>query len=158
MALEWDPATTPIRQHAALAAPQGHYQSWLSPSSYLGMSAADASSARDAIWFLNNEEAAWRARPHPRGPFRRDITEAPASPQGHFHWPYFVQPRGWFRSHFRVWDLEITRFEVAFSNAREHAVFLGQRSDGRMFVIDPRARSQLAELSWDPDGHDIAEL
>ena len=157
-AQEWDPATTPIRQHAALAAPQDHYQNSLTPTAFLGMSAADASSRKDAIWFLNRERAAWEALPHPRRPFRTDITSAPASSRGQFHWPYFVQPRAWFKNFFEAEGKEITTFEVAFSKACSHAVFLGRRSDGRMFVVNPRARNQLAELSWDPDGHDIAEL
>ena len=88
--------------------------------------------------------------------FRRDIADVAASSQGQFHWPYFVQRREWYRHYFEFQGLGITKFEVAWCNRGSHAVFLGQRSDGRMFTVNPRARNQAAELSWDTD--DIAEI
>ena len=163
-AQEWDPAITPIQQHAALAAAQGHDQIrriWPTPT-YNGVSAADAPSKTQAIWFLNREEVAWQNLPHPRGPFRRDITTVqpplPASSRGHFHWPYFVEWRSWFQREFRAEGHTITKFEVAWSHGRGHAVFLGERSDGRMFVVNPRAGGQIDELVWEPLRGDICEL
>ena len=50
----------------------------------------------------------------------------------------------------------ITAFEVAWSDRGHHAVFLGQRNDGRMFTVSPRAPHQATEWSWDTD--DIAEI
>ena len=105
--------------------------------------------------FLKQEEAEWRARPHPRGPFRADIMSGTsASSQGQFHWHYFVLRRQWFREHFV--DFSITEFEVAWSNRHWHTVFLGRRSDGWPFVVNPWARNQAAELSW--GWQDIAEI
>ena len=50
---------------------------------------------------MKHEEKTWHARPHPRGPFRVDITGGvSASSQRQFQWPYFVQRREWFRQHF----------------------------------------------------------
>ena len=103
---------------------------------------------------MKNEEATWYAQPHPRGPFRADITSGTfASSQGQFNWPYFVQRRKWFQ----VEGYKITAFEVVvLSDRREHAVFLGSRSDGSLFTVNPRARNQEKEFSWGCD--DIAEI
>ena len=76
--------------------------------------------------------------------------------QRQFQWGYFVQRRLWFAQYFEVVGFFITAFEVAWSNRGHHAVFLGQRNDGRMFTVNPRAPHQAAELSWDTD--DIAEI
>ena len=106
---------------------------------------------------MNHKEKTWYARPHPRGPFRVDITGGrSASSQHQFQWGYFVQGRDWFRQHFEGGDFHIKTFEVAWSNSGKHAVFLGKRNDGRMFTVNPRAPHQATELSWDTD--DIAEI
>ena len=86
-------------------------------------------------------------RPHPRGPFRADIMSGTsASSQGQLH--------QWLREH--CVDFSITEFELVWSNRHGHAVFLGRRSDGWPFVVNPWARDQAAELSWGTD--DIAEI
>ena len=79
-----------------------------------------------------------------------------ASSQRQFQWPYFVRQREWFRQHFEGEGFHITAFEVAWSSRGDHAVFLGQRNDGRMFTVSPRAPHQATEWSWDTD--DIAEI
>ena len=154
---EWCPETSPALQHEALAASQGQASSMFGQAStFQGISPADAVGSKDAIWFLKHEEATWYKRPHPCGPFRVDITGGvSASSQRKFQWPYFVLQREWFRQHFADLGFHITAFEVAWSNRGSHAVFLGQRSDGCMFTVNPRVR-QAAELHWDT--HDIAEI
>ena len=160
---EWLKEAFPVRGSWAdewpIAASQGQFSSMPSQASstaFLGISPADAVTTQDAIWFLRHEEAAWYGRFHPRGPFRTDITGGvSASSQRQFHWPYFVQGREWYRQRF-LGEFSITAFEVAWSNRGDHAVFLGQRNDGRMFTVNPRAHHQAAELSWDTD--DIAEI
>ena len=148
----WANEWCPEALAATLAASQGHFS----------ISPADAVSIQDAILFLIREEAAWNGRVHPRGPFRADITSGvSARSQQHFHWPYFVQgrewygrlfvPEGWYRWYIDSW-------EVAWSNCgpRGYAVFVGRRTDGWMFRVDPRARTQAEEFSWDTDN--IAEM
>ena len=75
--------------------------------------------------------------------------------QRQFQWGYFVQRRLWFAQYFEVVGFFITAFEVAWSNRGHRAVFLGQRSDGRMFTVNPRD-PQAKEFSWDTG--DIAEI
>ena len=147
---EWCPETSPALQHEALAASQGQASSMFGQAStYHGISPADAVGSREAIWFLKHEEKTWHARPHPRGPFRVDIA-APV-PVG------LLRPAApVVRAVFEGVGFFITAFEVAWSDRGHHAVFLGQRNDGRMFTVNPRAPHQAAELSWDTD--DIAEI
>ena len=76
--------------------------------------------------------------------------------QRKFHWLYFVQWREWYLVHFQNEGFSITALEVAWNTDRRYAVFLGKRNDGCMFTVNPRAKSQAAELSWDTD--DIAEI
>ena len=97
-----------------------------------------------------------RPAPSPRRRASQDITGGvSASSQRQFHWPYFVQRREWH--YFELLGFGITAFEVAWCDrGYGYAVFLGQRSDGRMSTGNPRARNQAAELSWDTD--DIAEI
>ena len=159
---QWSPQSSAPVQHqalsSALAASQGQDPSapQAQPQAYHDISAADAVTGQEAKQFLKQEEAAWRAQPHPPGPFRTDITSAiSASSQGQFNWPLFVQRREWFRNHF-VGE-EITDFEVGWSTRCEHAVFFGRRrSDGSYFTVNPWARNQAAELSWGVD--DIAQI
>ena len=155
---EWCPETSPVLQYEALAASQGQASSIFGQAStYHGISPADAVESQEAISFLNHKEKTWYARPHPRGPFRVDITGGrSASSQRQFQWGYFVQRRLWFAQFFEGVGFFITAFEVAWSNRGHRAVFLGQRNDGRMFTVNPRAHHQAAELSWDTD--DIAEI
>ena len=99
-----------------------------------------------------------RPAPSPRRRASQDITGGvSASSQRQFHWPYFVQRREWYRHYFELQGFGITAFEVAWCDrGYGYAVFLGQRSGGRMFTVNPRAHNQAAELSWDTD--DIAEI
>ena len=108
--------------------------------------------------FLKHEEAAWYGRYHPRGPFRADITSGvSARSQQHFHWVYFVQGREWYWRLF-VRAFYIASWEVAWSNRgpRGYAVFVGRRTDGCMFMVDPQACTQAAEFSWGTD--DMVEI
>ena len=101
---------------------------------------------------MSPEADVWDSKPHPRGPFRTDITDGvSALSQSRFNWPHFVQGRTWYNPHF-----EITSFEVVWDNKKEQAVFLGTRADGEKFTVNPRARRQDQELSWSTDG--IAEV
>ena len=99
-----------------------------------------------------------RPAPSPRRRASQDITGGvAASSQRQFHWPFFVQRREWYRHYFELQGFGITAFKVAWCDrGYGHAVFLGQRSDGRMFTVNPRAPRQAAELDWDTD--DIAEI
>ena len=123
----------------------------------MAISSADSLGKNDAVVFLKGEEAAWKAKSDQHHPFRVDITEGlSAVSQGHFQWPYFVQRREWFRQHIQEKGMRITAFEVV---RRRHgqgdgeAVFLGTRSDGERFTVNPRAAK---ELSWSLD--DITEI
>ena len=150
------PETPAALQHEALAASRGQASmpNWQPNGTFIGLSEADDVCKREAIQFLDEEEATWYARPHPRGPFRADIMEGvAASSQRRFHWPYFVQRREWFRQHFE--GFSITAREVAWITDRGYAVFLGKRNDGRMFTVNPRA-PQAKEFSWNTN--DIAEI
>ena len=99
----------------------------------------------------------WDSKPHPRGPFRADITEGvSASSQSQFNWPYFVQGRAWYNTHFEGAPFDIQSFEVVWDNNKNQAVFLGTRADQVKFTVNPRARNQKEELSWSTDG--IAEV
>ena len=151
---QWLPQHTAQFRHEALAASQG--QALQPPQAYRGLSQADAISGRAARQFLEQEMATWWQLPHPRGPFRADITSGTsASSQGQFDWPYYVQRRTWFQMHFVSEAFSITKFELAWSDGRGHAVFVGCRSDGRSFTVDPWARSQDREFSWGSD--DVSE-
>ena len=153
---QWCPEISPALQHEALAASQGQASSMFGhPPTFLGTSPADAVGRGDAIFFLKHEEATWHKQPG-WSPFRVDITTGvSASSQRQFHWPYFVQRREWFREHFD--GFHITTFEVVWSkHGQGRAVFLGERNDGRKFTVNPRARPQAAEFSWDTD--DIADI
>ena len=154
---QWSPRPPALHQHEALqrrpAASQGQ-RVQEEATAYHGISQADAVSARDAVRFLVQEEATWNAKPHPRGRFRADITSrTSASPQGHFNWPYYIQWRAWFQEHFE--GVSVARFQMAWSNRLRHPVFVGQRSDGWSFTVNPNARSQAHEFSWGCD--DISE-
>ena len=156
----WTPESPALAKHDALvddalAASQGQAPPPPAPpEAYRGISAADTVGKEEAKMFLKQEMAAWYAQPHPRGPLRADITSGTsASSQGQFYWPYFVQRREWFREHFVGYT--ITAFEVVRSDRHGHAVFLGCRSDGRMFTVNPWARNQEAELSWCCDNAEI---
>ena len=163
---QWNPETTASVQHEALATSQGQGPlhspvcSFGEEATFMGISSADTLGKKDAITFLKGEEAAWKAKSDPHRPFRVDITEGvSAESQRHFEWPYFVQRREWFRQHIQEKGMRITAFEVV---RRRHgqgdgeAVFLGTRSDGRRFTVNPRARNQVLELSWNLD--DITEF
>ena len=152
--VEWSPEFSAPFQHTALAASQGQDPSapQPQPQAYHGISAADAVTGPEATEFLKQEEAAWCARPHPRGPFRADITSGTsASSQGKFHWPFFVERRELFEKQFVDESLRIMTFEVAWSKRCKHAVFFGRRSDGRHFTVNPRARNPATEVSWGLD-------
>ena len=79
-----------------------------------------------------------------------------ASSQCQFQWPYFVQRREWFRQHFEGEGFHIAKFEVAWRNRWDEAVFLGQRNGGKMFMVDPWVWPAVEQLSWKTD--DIAEI
>ena len=149
---QWLPEHTAQFRHEALAASQG--QAPRPPPAYRGISQADAVGGREARQFLEQEMTTWWQLPHPRGPFRADITSGTsASSQGQFHWPYYVQRRTWFREHFVSGDttFSITKFELAWSEGHGHAVFVGCRSDGWSFTVNPWARNQAREFSWGSD-------
>ena len=155
---QWSPTSPAMVRHGALAASQGPQwpQPWIQPRTcaYHGISAADSVTRQEALRFLGQEEAAWYARPHPRGPFRADITSgASASSQRQFNWPYFVQRRKWFQEHFNREGFTIAAFELAWSDRHGPAVFVGCRSDGKQFTVNPR--SVAAEFSWGCD--DVSE-
>ena len=140
-------------RHGALAASQGQAPQPQPPRprAYHGISQADAVGKPEALRFISDEEAAWYARPSPRDLFRRSLTwGASASPQGQFNWPYFVQRREWFQTHFQ--GFTIASFELAWSDRHKHAVFVGSRCDGKQFTVNPRARAQALEFSWGWDG------
>ena len=156
---EWNPETTQSVQHEALAASQGQGppRRFGEATTFVGISSAADSPRRDeAIWFLRNQECAWHAKSHPCPPFRVDITEGVVAPsQRHFHWPDFVQRRDWHRVHIEDEDMHITAFEVVWSSHGEgdgEAVFLGTRSDGKRFTVNPRAAK---EFSWNLDDIEI---
>ena len=101
----------------------------------------------EAMRFLDQERAAWKAQPPPRSRFRADITSGvSASSQGRFHWLFFVLPREWYKEHFEGFTIAV--FEVAWSDRRGHAVFVGRRCDGRKFSVNPWCRHQSLEFSW----------
>ena len=102
-----------------------------------------------------DEAATWYSRPHPRGPFRVDITGGvSASSQRQFQWLYFVQQRERFQQHIQNEGFHITKFEVVRNTRWKHPVFLGERSDGQMFAVDPWVHA--TEPSWNTD--DIADI
>jgi len=120
----------------------GSQQAW-----YSGISQSDAVSRQQAMAFLDQEQATWMARDHPRGQFRADLTTgASASSQGQFNLPYYIQCRSWYSEHFQ--GVTVDRFKVAWCNVRGHAVFVGQRSDRNWFTVNPRAGSQAGEFAW----------
>ena len=159
---QWSPESPAAVVHGALsdalAASQGQATpaQWLRrPEAYDGISEADTIGKHEALRFLKQEEDTWYAQPHPRRPFRADITcGTSAVSQGQFDWPYFVHRRQWFQDHFM--GFSITTFEVAWNNRNQCAVFIGRRNDDRPFTVNPRARNQAKELSWDLK--DIAEI
>ena len=139
-------------RHEALAMSQG--QATQPPPAYLGLSQADAVGGREAKKFLEQETDTWYRQPYPRCPFRADITSgasASASSQGRFNWAYYVHRRTWFLQHFVSEDSTITQFEVAWSDRLDRAVFVGCRSDGRSFTVNPWARNMVQEFSWGSD-------
>ena len=155
---QWLHQHTAQFRHEALAVSQG--QAPLPPLACLGLSQADAVGGQEARRFLEQEETTWRQRPYPRGPFRAGITSgtsASASSQGQFDWAYYVQRRTWFWQHFVSGDttFSITKFEVAWSDWHRHAVFVGCRSGGWSFTVNPWARNMVEEFSWGTD--DISE-
>ena len=91
-------------QHGARAASQGQGaasqgkapQPQSRPLAYHGISAADVVTKDEAMRFLDQERAAWKAQPPPRSRFRADITSGvSASSQGHFNWVFFVPDSAW---------------------------------------------------------------
>ena len=149
---QWLPEFTAQFRHEALAASQG--QAPQPPPAYLGLSQADSVGGREARKFLEQETATWLRQPCPRAPFRADITSgasASASSQGRFNWAYYVHRRTWFQQHFVSEDSTIRKFEVAWSDRHNHAVFVGCRSDGRSFTVNPWARNMVQEFSWGSD-------
>ena len=150
---QWLPEFTAQFRHEALAASQG--QAPQPPPAYLGLSQADSVGRREARKFLEQERATWLRQPCPhRGPFRADITSgasASASSQGRFNWAYYVHRRTWFQQHFVSEDSTITQFEVAWSDRLDRAVFVGCRSDGRSFTVNPWARNMVQAFSWGSD-------
>ena len=155
---QWSPSSTAMVRHGALVvvvvalggqAPQPQPPR---PLSYQGISPADAVGKKEAVRFLVNEVAAWYALPSPRVSFRRSLTcDAFASTQGQFNWPYYVQRREWFQTHFAE-GLRVASFELAWSDRHKHAVFVGCRSDGEKFTVNPLARTMALEFSWGWDG------
>ena len=154
----WDPTISMYGRHEALAAPQGQGASrFPATGSYANLSQADFVGKLRAISFLNHEADVWDSKPHPRGPLRADITEGvSASSQSQFNWPYFVQGRAWYNTHFEGAPFDIKSFEVVWDNNKNQAVFLGTRADQVKFTVNPRARNQKEELTWGTDG--IAEV
>ena len=138
-------------QHEALAVSQGQG----GPCRFFP-TFAKTHGKKEAIWFLKRWEAAWHAKWNPWDPYhpsRVGITEGVAAPsQRRFHWPYFVQRREWYRQHIEDEGMHIMKFEVVWSHRRRgdgigQAVFLGMRSDGQWFTVNPRAGAA-KEFSW----------
>ena len=149
-ASQWSPGIDAPDQHRALAPSQDQAAMGSTPAgdgSYHGLSQADKIGRAEAVAYVDSEVAAWMAMQHPRPTFRADITSgANATTQGHFHWPYYFQCRAWFPTHFRGFTVD--RVEIAWSDQRGHPVFVGQRSDGEAFTVNPKARTQAAEFEW----------
>ena len=82
----------------------------------------------------------WSELPHPRGTFRRDITDG-----RQISWPYYVQARSW-AANFAQNPVE--KFEVAWHSVLNTAVFVGTCRDGAVFTVNPRAGSQAREFRW----------
>ena len=119
------------------------------------ISAVDVVTKDEAMRFLEQEWAAWKAQPHPRSAFRVDITSGvSASSQGQFNWPFFVLPREWYKQHFEGFTIAV--FEAVWSDRRGKALFFGRRCDGRKFTVNPWCSHQTLEFSWgwnfDPKG------
>ena len=155
---QWSPSSTAMVRHGALVvvavALGGHAPQPQPPRplSYQGISQSDGVGKNEAVGFLANEVAAWYALPSPRAPFRRSLTwDASASTQGQFNWPYYVQRREWFQTHFAE-GLRVASFELAWSDRHKYAVFVGCRSDGEKFTVNPLARTMALEFSWGWDG------
>ena len=108
---------------------------------------------RSIVHFLNDEKDMWDKTPHPRGPFRVDITGGvSARSQRRFNWPHFVQGRTWYHTHSEGAPFRIERFEVVWDDEKKQAVFFGTREDQEKFTVNPRAKSQDQELSWSTHG------
>ena len=158
----WPPQDMASGKHGARvasqgqgAASQGQAPQPLSRPRARRISAADVVTKDEAMRFLEQERAAWKAQPHPRSAFRVDITSGvSASSQGQFNWPFFVLPREWYKQHFEGFTIAV--FEVVWSDRRGKALFFGRRCDGRKFTVNPWCSHQTLEFSWgwnfDPKG------
>ena len=103
---------------------------------YQGGSQADMVSPQAAKNFLEQVVAAWKALPHPRGTFRRDITDG-----REFDWHSFLFARPWFVSTFQVArdtgvrSMGVVRVEIAWVPRLGQAAFIVHRGDGWVMSV-----------------------
>ena len=114
----------PLQDQTAWAPPGGGSQPVSWTSTYKGGSQADMVSPFTAQNWLAHVVSEWYRRPHPRGAFRREITDG-----REFDWHSFLFGQKAFADEFREGD-QVERVEVAWVEELKQAALIVKRSDG----------------------------
>ena len=117
----------PLQDQTAHAPPPGGSQPVSWTQTYRGGSQADKVSQHTARNFLKHVVAAWQARPYPRGPFRRDITDVADGRR--FDWHSFLFGNPVFADAFQEGDT-VARVEIAWVRDLDQLAFIVHRGDG----------------------------
>ena len=117
----------PLQDQTVHAPPNGGSQPVSRTRTYRGGSQADTVSQHTARIFLRHVVVAWELLPHPRGTFRRDITDG-----RQFDW-HFLLGRQVFSDAFQQADTAV-RVEIAWVGDLQEAAFIVHRGDGRVMT------------------------
>ena len=122
----------PLQDQTVHAPPNGGSQPVSRTRTYRGGSQADTVSQHTARIFLRHVVVAWELLPHPRGTFRRDITDS-----REFDWHSFLFGMPGFVGAFKEGDT-VARVEIAWVRELNQPAFIVHRGDGRVMTAGLR--------------------